>query len=59
MFGYSFWPQSSTNLLTRRCTTCKGQGRVHKPIAAGDFAVDAVVTCRGCRGSGRVPVPVS
>jgi len=35
------------------CDTCRGTGKVHKPIAAGDFAIDAIVTCPECRGTGR------
>lgn len=38
---------------TRRCRTCKGTGREHKPIPAGEFAVAAMTTCHDCRGTGR------
>ncbi len=35
------------------CDKCHGKGKVHKPIKAGDFAVNALVTCPDCHGTGR------
>lgn len=44
-------PQAIASALN--CDKCGGASKVHKPIKAGTFAVDAVVTCPDCRGTGR------
>lgn len=46
------WPWFPLISFPPACTKCHGDGRIHKPIKAGDFAVDALVTCPHCRGIG-------
>ncbi len=35
------------------CDKCNGKAKIHKPIKAGGFAVNALVTCPDCHGTGR------